>query len=182
MDLSGCLLAKPAQITQHKLESNNMKKHFNLLPHLTLLSSLLLILPVSLSANSPVKSIDADGNVTYSDKPVAGAHAVKKIPLNAGPSVSEIDAAQEKAQNKIERADKVDLTPAKPAKKQVNTNKPNEMERQVINAGNPNRPYQDKPKPRPPIERPGTNPPASNLPARTRPSGVSGGGRRGGGR
>ncbi|RDH82892.1 MAG: hypothetical protein DIZ80_11530 [endosymbiont of Galathealinum brachiosum] len=136
-----------------------------------LLGCILITSPVSLFANSPVKSVDSAGNVTYSDKPVAGAQAVTKVPIKAGPSASEIDAAQQQARKNINQAEKIDLTPEPKAKKQAPNKTASEEDRPVINAGGSNRKYGTKPVPRPPINRPGINPPPSNMPARPRAGG-----------
>lgn len=136
------------------------------------LGCMLIVSPVSLLANSPVKSIDSAGNVTYSDKPVADAQAVTKVPIQTGPSASEIDAAQQQARESIKQADNIDLNSKSTTKKHKDASTSTEVERQVINAGSRNRPYATKPKPKPPANKPGINPPAQ------RPAGPRAGGRR----
>ncbi len=151
------------------------KKHNGLL--YTLMILVLFLSAFSLHAkNSPVKSVDAKGNVTYSDKPVAGAEQVTKIPIHPGPSTEEIETAQQQAQKKIQTAEeitasqeaakKLNTPPAKP-KKEVKKSQPD-----IILGGSPNRPlygiYPIFPGLRPPTQyplgRPGINPPLTTLP------------------
>ncbi|RLA23463.1 MAG: hypothetical protein DRQ61_03780 [Gammaproteobacteria bacterium] len=66
-------------------------------------------IPYCLQAETPVKSVDQAGNVTYSDKPVVGAASVSKVPIEPGPSGVEIDAAKQRAGEKIKRADQAQV-------------------------------------------------------------------------
>jgi len=62
----------------------------------------------ALAANSPVKSIDESGHVTYSDKPAANAETVSKVKIQAGPSETEINSAQQQAKKNINTAKEID--------------------------------------------------------------------------
>lgn len=148
------------------MNTKQLEKYFK-----NIFYGLLICMPLSLFANSPVKSIDSAGNITYSEKPLAGAQVITKVPIQAGPSTSEINAAQQQAKENIEQADKIDLNPKPAAKKQSTKPTAPEVDKQVINAGSANRPYVTKPKPRPPINRPGINPPAKRPVARPQAGG-----------
>lgn len=133
----------------------------------------------SLLANSPVKSIDKSGNVTYSDKPSADAVSIKKIPLHVGPSKSEIGAAQKQATKNIDAAEKLNLQKKNTSQKQNPSRAKPEITENVIYTGGVSlRPYASKLKPQapikrpeiyPPPQRPGINPPPTLRPVR-RPS------------
>ena len=132
----------------------------------------ILFIP-ALAENSPVKSIDKSGHVTYSDKPVENAKDVSKITIDPGPSQSEIKAAQQQANQNINTAKKIELEnkeekkqkPAKQASAKEPDNKQN-----TINSGASNRwpygaiPRSGAPAARPPGRRPGVNPPPANRP------------------
>lgn len=136
------------------------------------LSASLLLYAFNLHANSPVKSIDAKGNVTYSDKPVKGAEQVTKIPIQSGPTESEIDAARQQARKNIQAAEEIDASKAA-NKKQQNAKHHASKKDSVITPdaiimappisplyrNKPNPPVNNLPSKKPP-ERPGINPPA----------------------
>jgi hypothetical protein len=141
----------------------------------------------------PIKSVDEQGNVTYSDKPVLGASEVSKVPIIPGPSEAEVDAAQQQADKNINAAKKVDQKnkiaqekrKAEQAKAKAASDSKQPDTGITTNTGSGNYngydPYYSRP--RPPINRPrppgnkprppGTRPPV-NLPA-PRPSPRSGG-------
>jgi hypothetical protein len=57
-------------------------------------------------AQSPVKSIDQAGNVTYSDRPVAGAVSSEAVPVAPAPDPAEVKAARERLKKTGEMAEK----------------------------------------------------------------------------
>ena len=133
----------------------------------------------SFAANSPVKSVDAEGNVTYSDKPVPDAKKVSKVSIHPGPSSDEIDAAKQQAEKNISSAKEIDKKNTAEQKKQKHPSKAPETKKQhddtVIISGTHKRPhYGTKPRPKPPIDRPGINPPTPQHPI-ARPGGGGGG-------
>lgn len=142
-------------------------------------SCILLIAPVNSHADPLIKSVDADGNVTYSDTPVANAKTVTKVPILAGPNNSEINAAQQQAEKKINTANKIDkqnadeLEKRKARQKQYTAKKTADtpLQPDVIYTGSSRlNPYVNRPRPRPPINRPGINPPVTIQPVpRPRP-------------
>lgn len=73
-----------------------MKKTF-----LNLLCSVLL-LPVGLKAQTPIKSIDKAGNVTYSDRPLPDAVSTHTVAVDPGPSENEREAARERTRRTLE--------------------------------------------------------------------------------
>lgn len=134
-----------------------------------LLGCILSTAPFKLLANSPIKSVDESGNVTYSDKAPADAVSVKKVPLHAGPSKSEINTAQKQAAKNINTAEKIDLNNnvVKRKAKPKATAPKTEYQPDVIYSGAARRnPYANKPRPKLPIQRPGINPPPAHPPAR----------------
>jgi len=139
------------------------------------LVAILFIPALALAENSPVKSIDESGHVTYSDNPVENAKNVSKISIEKAPNESEIKAAQQQASQKISTANKIKL----PHEVKKNNNpvkktpsKKIDSEHNTINSGSSNRwPYGaiPRPLPKPPIARPpgqrqGINPPPANRP------------------
>ncbi|VAW68791.1 hypothetical protein MNBD_GAMMA09-1034 [hydrothermal vent metagenome] len=115
------------------------------------------------AGNAPVKSIDEEGRVTYSDLPVPGASSTKNITIDPGPSANEIDAAQQQAKKRIKIAKKIDEANAEERKKRAEDNARKRAQRTKNDAVNDNYtryPYSNI-WPRPPIYRPpGYRPPA----------------------
>ncbi len=113
--------------------------------------------------NTPVKSIDEDGHVTYSDQPVPGASSIKKIAIEPGPSASEIDAAQQQAKKSIITAKKIDDANEEERKKRAASNAERRAQRtknETVKDNYTRYPYNNV-WPRPPIYRPpGYRPPA----------------------
>ena len=66
-----------------------------------------LTLPSSPQAQEVYKSIDAEGNVIYSDAPPANAAATKEVELPPGPSKEEIADAQRRGQEFQASVDKM---------------------------------------------------------------------------
>lgn len=67
-----------------------------------------LSMALAASADEPVyKSIDATGAVSYGDQPAADAVATKAIDVEQGPSEADIEQAQARADEAIERADRL---------------------------------------------------------------------------
>jgi multidrug resistance efflux pump len=65
---------------------------------LALLVSIVLILPVHQSAGDVYRSVDADGNVTYSDEPPQTGSSAEKIEIEPGPSeASRLDTEKRNA-------------------------------------------------------------------------------------
>ncbi len=151
-----------------------------------LISSILFFMSTPSQTNSPVKSVDAEGNVTYSDKPVANAKKVTKVPIHKGPSDNEINAAQQQANKNIKAAKQIDEKNAAEKEKRQAKQKaeqaaqtPPPLQPDVIYTGGTRiarPPYGNRPKPvhpivpipSHPINRPGINPPPANLPSRPR--------------
>jgi len=72
-----------------------------------LLSGVLYLVLANGVLASPIKSVDEQGNVTYSDNPVEGAAAVSTVPIVPGPSKAEVDAAEQQADKTIKAAKKI---------------------------------------------------------------------------
>ncbi len=72
------------------------------------LSYLLLTSSQQLIATELIKSIDQDGNITYSDKPVPGSKHVTTVPIVPAPTESEINEAKQQANKNIDAANKID--------------------------------------------------------------------------
>lgn len=143
--------------------------------HISLLFGILLIAPIYSPANSPVKSVDADGNITYSDQPIANAKTVTKVSIQEGPTNTEINAAQQQAEKNIKAADKIDkqnaeeLEKRKAKQKQYTAKKPAAAESPlqpdvIYTGGSRLTPYISKPRPRAPLNRPGIKPPITIQP------------------
>lgn len=143
--------------------------------HISLMVGILLITPILSQANSPVKSVDADGNVTYSDQPVSNAKTITKVPIHEGPTNNEINAAQQQAEKNIKTADKIDkqnaaeLEKRKAQQKQYTAKKPAASEPPlqpdvIYTGGTRLNPYATRPKQRPPVNRPGIRPPVTIQP------------------
>jgi hypothetical protein len=131
----------------------------------SLSSRLLLIIFVSatpfsvLADNTLIKSVDASGNVTYSDKPVTNAESVTNIPIQAGPSKGEIEAAKQQAKKDINTADKI-----KPDNKNKSLPQPSPAEEGAVYSGtNSNPPFATKARHHP-AKNPGKNPPPAHRP------------------
>ncbi len=141
--------------------------------HHLLLSYCLLVFPfVTLADKAPIKSINDDGHVTYSDQPVPGAKSIKKIPIEAQPSASEINAAQQQAKKRIELAEKIDKV--NQAKREKRAAKKAQHPKPVAPVNNKYYPYSIG-WPRPPLYHPPVihppmqKPPASKPPAHRSP-------------
>ena len=63
--------------------------------------------PQAFASEAIYKSVDAQGNVTFSSKPPAGAEAVERIEIPEAPSAEDTAAADERAKNIIEEADRL---------------------------------------------------------------------------
>jgi hypothetical protein len=73
--------------------------------HLLLRGSLSLALSSVCFAQTPIKSVDKSGNVTYSDKPAEDAVSAKKVPIDPAPAPEQIKAAKERVEKIQEQAD-----------------------------------------------------------------------------
>lgn len=128
-------------------------------------SSTLLMSPFSWAANSPVKSVDAAGNVTYSDKPIPEAKKTSRVSIQPGPSSNEIDAAQQQAEKNISTAkdiDKKNAAEQRPANKAPKRQSSNDT---VTSSGTSIQPfYGKKPHHKPIHNKPGINPPKPQHP------------------
>lgn len=60
----------------------------------------------SLPAQTPIKSVDQSGNVTYSDKPTVDAASSTEMQIDAGPTESQIEEAKERSKKTIDSAEK----------------------------------------------------------------------------
>ncbi len=141
--------------------------------HLFLLSYCSLIFPfVTLADKAPIKSINDDGHVTYADQPVAGAKSIKKIPIEAQPSASEIDAAQQQAKKRIELAEKIDK--ANKAKREKRIAKKNQRPKPAPPAPTDTNMYYPYSGgwPRPPLYHPPVVRPPMQKPPAHRPPGI----------
>jgi len=69
-------------------------------------SAFTLTVAASLLAQTPIKSVDSSGNVTYSDKATADAASSSEVQIDTGPTQSQIDEAQKRSQKTIESATK----------------------------------------------------------------------------
>jgi len=122
-----------------------------------------------LHANPLVKSVDAQGNVSYSDKPVSGAEKVSTVPIQSGPNASEIEVAQQQAQKKIQAAQNIEPPKKTQKKPQPATEENTESQPKVIINGTPRRPIYGT-RPRPPGQKPpGQKPPGINPPKPSHP-------------
>ncbi|WP_457674991.1 hypothetical protein [Thiolapillus sp.] len=70
------------------------------------LLALLVLCAGSLQAQPPIKSVDQEGNITYSDKPAADAVSTTVVPMDPGPGEEEMKAAQERVKKTREEAEK----------------------------------------------------------------------------
>jgi Domain of unknown function (DUF4124) len=73
----------------------------NRYPHTVVAGSMLMLvlLAGSAAAEQIYRSVDAEGNVTFSSQPPAGAVAVDEVNVQPGPSAAEQNAARERMQN-----------------------------------------------------------------------------------
>lgn len=60
----------------------------------------------NLLAQTPIKSVDSSGNITYSDKAAADAASSSEVRIDTGPTQSQIDEAQKRSQETIDSANK----------------------------------------------------------------------------
>ena len=75
--------------------------------NLRILSALLLV-STALPAAEVVRSVDQDGNVTFSDQPVKGSVESSNIQIDApAPSGKELTASQQEAQDIIQKANQI---------------------------------------------------------------------------
>ena len=146
------------------------------------------------SAQTPVKSVDEQGNVTYSDQPVPDAVMTETVPVQSGPSEEEVKAARERIEKTEEMADEARKArearekereearrAAEAAKPEVVIIKeesggyyPEYSSPPLITPGRPtnpiHRPNPSQPKPEHPAYRPpGTRPPTARPPVVTPP-------------
>ena len=126
-----------------------------------------LLLPATLSAQGPIKSLDASGNVTYSDRPTTDAVSSEEIAIEPGPTEEQIEAAKERTdrlQNQADearsqreslsqqRAAEQESRPKKEVESEPETVKPSGYYGTVLPGSPPVRPQ--PPIARPPINRP----------------------------
>ena len=71
---------------------------------MVLLLAVLAISPLA-GSQTPIKSVDEQGNVTYSDQPVPEAVKTEVVPVQPGPSEEEVKAAKERLEKTEEMAD-----------------------------------------------------------------------------
>lgn len=55
-----------------------------------------LMFSSAILGQSPIKSVDEQGNVTYSDRPLPGAVKSETVPVDPAPSEEEVQAARER--------------------------------------------------------------------------------------
>lgn len=141
--------------------------------HLFILTcSIALATTGSLYAQTPVKSVDSAGNVTYSDKPTADAASSSEVPIDASPTESQIEAAKQRADKTRTEADKAQAERKALSSKRESERKEAAREKsaqtpQPIEESS-GYPVYDKPlKPRPPIAKPPGN--GGDHPAYTPP-------------
>jgi hypothetical protein len=70
----------------------------NQFTHTVLAGCMLIMLAGSAAADQIYRSVDAEGNVTFSSQPPAGAVAVDEVNVQPGPSEAEQNAARERMQ------------------------------------------------------------------------------------
>lgn len=59
-----------------------------------------------LLAQTPIKSIDQAGNVTYSDRATADAVSSTEVEIQPGPSESQVEESEQRLQRTVDQADK----------------------------------------------------------------------------
>jgi len=146
-------------------------------------------------AQTPLKSVDEQGNVTYSDQPVPDAVKTEAVPVQPGPSEEEVKAARERIEKTEEMADEARKArearekereearrAAEAAKPEVVIIKeesggyyPEYRNPPLITPGRPtnpiHRPNPSRPKPEHPAYRPpGASPPTARPPVATPPT------------
>ncbi len=144
-----------------------MKQHTMLLA-----CSITLAIAGNLQAEAPVKSVDSAGNITYSDKPTADAASSSVVPVDAGPTESQVEAAQQRAEKTSAQADKAQaereaLTNKRASeRKQAAQEKSAQMPETIEESSG--YPVYDQPlRPKPPIAKPPGN--GGDHPAYTPP-------------
>ncbi len=143
------------------------------------LSCVLFSLPLQLIAVELIKSIDQDGNVTYSDKPVPGSKRVTTIPLIPFPTENEVSEARLQADKNIEAANKIEQENKADLKKQKSKKKRSSVKIQKEIKAGPKTNYRHDPyywpKPHLPIRHnlPGFQAPPSKVPNVDPPSGIN---------
>jgi len=78
-------------------------KHFQLLAAI-----ITLVFFPGTQAQSPIKSVDEKGQVTYSDKPMEDAVSATVVPVQPGPDEEQVKAARERAERIKEQANKAE--------------------------------------------------------------------------
>ena len=58
----------------------------------------------SLLAETPIKSVDPSGNVTYSDKPTVDAVSSTEVKIDAGPTEGQVEEAKKRSEQTIDSA------------------------------------------------------------------------------
>lgn len=81
-------------------------------------------------AQTPIKSVDQAGNVTYADQPTPDAASSTEVQIEPGPSESQIEESEQRLQRTLEQADKAQAERDALAKQR-------EMERQQAAASKP---------------------------------------------
>ncbi len=126
----------------------------------------------TLSAQLPVKSVDAHGNVTYSDEPPPGAVSTRVVPVDPNPPEERVQAAKQRAEEIRELADQAAKERRQQeqqlAAKQKQQEQQTAAEPKVIvieNNHSSGYPVYFPPRPVPPVIRPPTGkPPAPSPP------------------
>lgn len=109
-------------------------------------------------AQTPVKSVDKAGNITYSDKPVDGALSTTVVPIDPGPDPSQVEAAQEEVEQIRKQADsaeqerKAETAKRKAASEAAAAEKASQPEAIIVEEDHGGYPvYNDPPLIRPPV-------------------------------
>jgi len=89
------------RLTPTKLIEVNMRAGL-----LSLYLIFILIISSDLQAQTLYKSVDASGNVVYSDEPPVGAVSVSNIKIEGGPSKASVKAAQRQADDLAKKLEK----------------------------------------------------------------------------
>jgi len=66
---------------------------------------LALVCNGSLLAQTPIKSIDQAGNVTYSDRAATDAVSATEVQIDPGPSESQVEESEQRLQRTLDQAD-----------------------------------------------------------------------------
>ena len=161
---------------------------------MALLLTVLAISPLA-GSQTPIKSVDEQGNVTYSDQPVSDAVKTEVVPVQPGPSEEEVKAAKERLEKTEEMADEARKArearekEREEARKAAEATKPDVViikeesggyypeyyNPPLITPGRPtkpiHRPNPSKPNPEHPAYRPpGTRPPMARPPVAAPPT------------